>query len=109
MVSIPLWVILLRRAERRARSPRAAIGAVLVGFGGVALLLRPGEQSGDATFLGLLACVIARGVMWAERLVRLPAHCSCPRDPLVSTGWQMLLGGLVDPRRRARVAARPAT
>jgi drug/metabolite transporter (DMT)-like permease len=88
--SVPLWVILLRRLWGEA-VPRASVGAVLVGFAGVALLLRPGAQSGGATVLGLAACVGA-AAMWASgsfasRKVPLPAH------PLVSTGWQMLLGG----------------
>ena len=51
IASVPLWVILLRRAAGEP-VPRASVGAVLVGFAGVALLLRPGEQSGDATLLG---------------------------------------------------------
>jgi drug/metabolite transporter (DMT)-like permease len=90
--SVPLWVILLRRVSGES-VPRASVGAVLMGFVGVALLLRPGEQSGDATFLGLLACVGA-AVMWASGSFASP-RLSLPRDPLVSTGWQMLLGGLV--------------
>jgi drug/metabolite transporter (DMT)-like permease len=90
--SVPLWVILLRRATGE-RVPRASVGAVLVGFAGVALLLRPGEQSGDATFLGLLACVAA-AAMWASGSFASP-RLSLPRDPLVSTAWQMLLGGAV--------------
>jgi drug/metabolite transporter (DMT)-like permease len=92
IASVPLWVILLRRLWGE-RVPRASVAAVLVGFAGVALLLRPGAQSGDATVLGLAACVGA-AAMWASgsfasRKVALPAH------PLVSTGWQMLLGGLI--------------
>jgi drug/metabolite transporter (DMT)-like permease len=90
--SVPLWVILLRRATGES-VPRAGVGAVLVGFAGVALLLRPGEQSGDATFLGLFACVAA-AAMWASGSFASP-RLSLPRDPLVSTGWQMLLGGAV--------------
>jgi drug/metabolite transporter (DMT)-like permease len=91
IASVPLWVILLRRAFGE-RVPRASIGAVLVGFAGLALLVRPGEQSGDATLLGLAACIGA-AMMWAtgsfaSRKVALPDH------PLVSTGWQMLLGGV---------------
>jgi drug/metabolite transporter (DMT)-like permease len=90
--SIPLWVILLRRAWGE-RIPRVSIAAVLVGFAAVGLLLNPGEESGGASLAGLLACV-AGAAMWASgsfasRRVALPA------DPLVSTGWQMLLGGLV--------------
>jgi drug/metabolite transporter (DMT)-like permease len=90
--SVPLWVILLRRGTGESVS-RASVGAVLVGFAGVALLLRPGEQSGDATFLGLFACVAA-AAMWASGSFASP-RLSLPRDPLVSTGWQMLLGGAV--------------
>jgi drug/metabolite transporter (DMT)-like permease len=92
IATVPLWVILLRMLWREP-VPRASLGAVLVGFAGLALLLRPGTQSGDATLLGLAACVGA-AVMWASgsfasRKVPLPAH------PLVSTGWQMLLGGVL--------------
>jgi drug/metabolite transporter (DMT)-like permease len=92
IASVPLWVILMRRAAREPVS-RAAFGAVLVGFAGVALLLRPGEQSGEATVLGLAACVGA-AVMWASGSFASP-RLRLPGDPLVSTGWQMLLGGLV--------------
>jgi drug/metabolite transporter (DMT)-like permease len=92
IASVPLWVILLRRATGDPVS-RASVGAVLVGFAGVALLLRPGEQSGDATVLGL-AAVVAAALMWATGSFASP-RLTLPRDPLVSTGWQMLLGGLV--------------
>jgi drug/metabolite transporter (DMT)-like permease len=92
IASIPLWVLLMRRAAGEPVS-RAGVGAVLVGFAGVALLLRPGEQSGDATVLGLAACVGA-AVMWASGSFASP-RIRLPPDPLVSTGWQMLLGGLV--------------
>src|SRR4051812_32393766 len=60
IASIPLWVILLRRASGERISLRSLV-AVLVGFGGLILLLHP---SGDATIWGLLACVGA-AVMWA--------------------------------------------
>jgi drug/metabolite transporter (DMT)-like permease len=92
IASVPLWVILLRRSAGEP-VPRASVGAVLVGFAGVALLVRPGEQSGDATVLGLVACVIA-ALMWASGSFASP-KLQLPRDGLVSTAWQMLLGGLV--------------
>jgi drug/metabolite transporter (DMT)-like permease len=90
--SLQLWVILMRRAAGESVS-RASIGAVLVGFAGVALLLRPGEQSEGASLLALAACVIA-AVMWASGSFASP-RLRLPGDPLVSTGWQMLLGGVV--------------
>jgi drug/metabolite transporter (DMT)-like permease len=92
IASVPLWVILLRRTAGEP-VPRASVGAVLVGFAGVALLLRPGEQSGDATVLGLAACVIT-ALMWASGSFASP-KLRLPRDGLVSTAWTMLLGGLV--------------
>jgi drug/metabolite transporter (DMT)-like permease len=92
IASIPLWVILMRRLAGDSVS-RRSVAAVLVGFAGVALLLKPGEQSGEATVLGLAACVFA-AVMWAGGSFASP-RVRLPRDPLVSTGWQMLLGGLV--------------
>jgi drug/metabolite transporter (DMT)-like permease len=92
IASIPLWVLLMRRAAGETVS-RAGIAAVLVGFAGVALLLRPGEQSGEASLLALGACVFA-AVMWASGSFASP-RLRLPGDPLVSTGWQMLLGGVV--------------
>ena len=92
IASVPLWVLLMRRAAGEPVS-RAGIGAVLVGFAGVALLLMPGEQSGDATLLGLGAVVVA-AVMWASGSFASP-RIRLPGDPLVSTAWQMLLGGVV--------------
>jgi len=91
IASVPLWVILLRAGSGDRVSLRGA-ASVLVGFAGVALLVRPGEQSGDATVLGLLACVGA-ALMWASGSFASP-RLSLPRDPLSSVGWQMLLGGL---------------
>jgi drug/metabolite transporter (DMT)-like permease len=88
VASIPLWVILLRRVTGEAVSGRS-IAAVLVGFAGVALLVRP---QGQATVLALLSCVGA-AVMWALGSFASP-RISLPRDPLVSVAWQSLLGGL---------------
>ena len=95
VASIPLWVILLRRLSGERVTGRSIV-AVLVGFGGLALLLKP---EGDATIVGLLACVGA-ALMWAIGSFASP-RISLPRDPLVSTAWQSLLGGL-DHRRRRR-------
>jgi drug/metabolite transporter (DMT)-like permease len=92
VASIPLWVIVMRRIAGDPL-PRASVVAVLVGFGGVALLVKPGEQSAEATIVGLAACVFA-AVMWAGGSFASP-RVRLPRDLLVSTGWQMLLGGLV--------------
>ena len=92
IASVPLWVLLMRRTAGEPVS-RAGIAAVLVGFAGVALLMRPGEQSDGASLLALGAVVFA-AVMWASGSFASP-RLKLPGDPLVSTGWQMLLGGVV--------------
>jgi drug/metabolite transporter (DMT)-like permease len=92
IASVPLWVLLMRRASGEPVS-REGIAAVLVGFVGVLLLLRPGEQSEGASLLALGGCVLC-AVMWASGSFASP-RLRLPRDPLVAAGWQMLLGGLV--------------
>ncbi len=90
IASVPLWVILYRRALGD-RVAGISVGAVLVGFVGVALLLLPGKQTGGAPLLALLT-VVAAAAMWAGGSVA-STRLTLPRDPFVSSAWQMLLGG----------------
>ncbi len=92
IASVPLWVLLMRRTSGEPVSV-AGIGAVLVGFAGVALLLQPGEQSEGASVLALGACVFA-ALMWASGSFASP-RLRMHGDPLVAAAWQMLLGGAV--------------
>jgi drug/metabolite transporter (DMT)-like permease len=92
IASVPLWVLLMRRTSGEPVS-LAGIGAVLVGFAGVALLLQPGEQSEGASVLALGACVFA-ALMWASGSFASP-RLRMHGDPLVAAAWQMLLGGAV--------------
>ncbi len=89
VASIPLWVILLRMVARE-RVTRQSLGAVLLGFAGVALVVKP---EGGASIIGPLACIGA-ALMWATGSFASP-RISLPRDPIVSVGWQSLLGGLI--------------
>ncbi len=90
IATVPLCVILLRRVAGESAS-RSTVTAVLVGFAGVALLLRPGAQN-DASVWALLAVVLAAG-MWACGSFASP-RVSLPPNAFASTGWQMVLGGL---------------
>jgi drug/metabolite transporter (DMT)-like permease len=85
-------VILLRRATGDLVS-RASLVGVLAGFGGVALLLLPGERPDGATLAGMLA-IVGAAVMWGSGTFTAP-RIELPRHPLAATGWQMLIGGLV--------------
>ena len=71
--AVPLWIVVLRAATGD-RPPRAAIAGVLVGFAGLALLVRP---SGGAPLWALLL-VVRSSVLWA-RLVPLGPAAAAAR------------------------------
>jgi drug/metabolite transporter (DMT)-like permease len=87
--SVPLWIVVLRSANGD-RPSGASLGAVLVGFAGLALLVHPGHGSE----LGYLLLVLCSAVMWAlgsYLTTRLPM----PRDSFGATTVEMLAGGLL--------------
>jgi drug/metabolite transporter (DMT)-like permease len=92
IASVPLWVVLYRRLAGE-RVAAASVGAVALGFVGVALLLRPGAQVAGVTLLGLAAVVLSAAA-WALGSFLSP-RVALPGERLASVGWQMLLGGLV--------------
>ena len=91
VATTPLWLVLLRTAA--GSRPRGATWAgVLLGFAGVALLALRGGSGTDVALWGVLTIVGATaswalGSFFADRL-------GLPADPLVSTVWEMALGGL---------------
>ncbi len=88
VASIPLWVILLRVLARDQVTARS-LAAVLLGFAGVALVVKP---EGGASIIGPLACIGA-ALMWAVGSFASP-RIDLPRDPIASVAWQSLLGGI---------------
>jgi drug/metabolite transporter (DMT)-like permease len=84
--------VLLRAAVGRERTPPIALAGVAVGFVGVGLLLLPSARPEGATAAGV-ALVLVAAVSWATGSFLSP-RLELPADPLVSTGWQMLAGGL---------------
>jgi drug/metabolite transporter (DMT)-like permease len=89
---VPLWVLILRRLGGERIGPRLIL-AVIIGFAGVGLLLQPGGQTGGAPLLSLLL-VVASTPAWATGSY-LSGRLALPAQPLVSVGWQMVLGGTV--------------
>jgi drug/metabolite transporter (DMT)-like permease len=88
IASVPLLVVALRFAGGD-RPTRGSLVGVVVGFAGIALLVRP---SGDAT-AGGLALVVGSAVAWAVGSYvsgRLPM----PRDVFAATALEMLAGGI---------------
>jgi len=92
IASVPLILIVLRRATGDRVAP-ASVAGVVLGFAGVALLLAPGGRPDGATLAGMLA-IVGAAVMWASGSFAA-SRIELPRQPLVTTGWQMLLGGAV--------------
>ena len=90
---VPLCVLVLRATAAREKIARASAVSVVIGFAGVAVLLLPGEQPDGATIGGLLLCVAA-AVSWATGSFLSP-RLELPKDPLLSTGVQMVLGGAI--------------
>ena len=87
--SVPLWVVFLRTLTRD-RPPLATLAGVVVGFGGLALLVRP---SGGAPLWSLLLVVLS-AVMWATGSF-LSSRVRLPRDSFAATSYEMLFGGLI--------------
>jgi drug/metabolite transporter (DMT)-like permease len=87
--SVPLWIVLMRTIARD-RPNTAAVAGTVVGFAGLALLVRP---QGGATIGGMLL-VLASAIAWSLGSF-LSARLPLPADALAATTVEMLVGGLV--------------
>ena len=93
--SAPLWMVLADALRPGGVRPNLqTMVGVLVGFGGIMLLIGPGEfgNGGGLDRAGVIVLLIA-SFFWAmgslySRQARLPA------SPLLGTGMEMLLGGV---------------
>jgi drug/metabolite transporter (DMT)-like permease len=86
---LPLWVALMDRAFFGRRLSPAAIVGLVVGFAGVALLVRPGG-TGDvaaAVLLVFTTAAWAGGSLYAR-------GAPLPQNPLVAASMQMLTAGV---------------
>ena len=92
IASVPLWIILFRRFSRDPISPVALLG-VLIGFGGVGVLMLPGERPAGVPLGGMLI-LIAAAACWAIGSY-YPRSWPLPRDTMLSTALQMLTSGVV--------------
>jgi drug/metabolite transporter (DMT)-like permease len=90
IASVPLWVLLLRLAVGERPDRIASLG-LLVGFAGIAVLVRPGGGSGS---LGYLLLTVAAAISWAVGSFLSP-RMPVPRDAMVATAYETFVGGLV--------------
>lgn len=92
---MPLWVAVLGRAVLGERLSRLAAAGVALGLVGVAVLVSPGDASlagVDAIHLGAL---LLSPICWAAGSLFAAHRARLPELPLVATGLQMTLGGVV--------------
>jgi drug/metabolite transporter (DMT)-like permease len=93
---MPVWVAVLGRIFLRERLPRLAIGGIVLGFIGVAILVGPSALGGAGAFEPLaLAAILFSPIAWSSGSLFASHRATLPRQPLVATGAQMVTGGLV--------------
>jgi drug/metabolite transporter (DMT)-like permease len=90
VATFPLWIATFDFAANGRRLRPIAVVGVVVGFAGIALLIRPG---GDIDLLGALICLFAP-ISWTvgslyARGARLPGNL------LLGSGMEMLAGGAI--------------
>ena len=93
---MPVWVAILGGILLGDRLPRLAMIGIAIGFAGVAILVGPSALGGSGSLdpVGLAACLLAP-IAWAGGSLFASRRASLPGRPLVATGLQMVLGGLV--------------
>jgi drug/metabolite transporter (DMT)-like permease len=92
VASVPLWIVILRRIAGDRVHPSTFIG-VAVGFAGVVFLVVPRGSGGAADLIGFGLLLFAT-VSWALGTFLSP-RLRMPADGLLSTGIQLLAGGIV--------------
>ena len=90
IASTPLWVVLFRYLARDNIS-RGTLAGVAIGFLGVAVLVLPSDRPDGAPLWGIFRLVVA-AASWGNGSF-LSSRIDMPADPIVSTSYQMLLGG----------------
>jgi drug/metabolite transporter (DMT)-like permease len=96
IATMPIWVAVLGGIFLGERLPRLALLGVAIGFVGVAVLVAPSIVGGTGALdpVGLLFCLLSP-LAWAIGSLFASHRASLPPRPLVATGLQMVLGGLL--------------
>jgi drug/metabolite transporter (DMT)-like permease len=96
IATMPIWVAVLGGIFLGQRLPRLAAIGVIVGFVGVAVLAAPTILGGTGALdpVGLLFCLLSP-LSWATGSLFASHRAVLPARPLVATGLQMILGGIV--------------
>ncbi|HSK92741.1 MAG TPA: EamA family transporter [Candidatus Angelobacter sp.] len=91
VATVPLWLAVFDAAVTRQRPSRLAIGGLVAGLAGVAVLLVPLEGLESLDPIGVLL-VVGAAISWAAGSM-IARHAPMPRSGLLATGMEMLAGG----------------
>jgi drug/metabolite transporter (DMT)-like permease len=89
VATVPLWMAVMDWVVARQRLPRIAVGGLVLGFAGLALLV--GRPGGHADALGT-GIVILASFSWAAGSV-YSRRAPLPRRAFVASGMELLCGG----------------
>ena len=96
IATMPVWVAILGGIFLGERLPRLAIVGIVVGFIGVAILIGPSAFGGTGALDPVgLAAILFSPIAWSSGSLFASHRAVLPKRPLVATGVQMVLGGLV--------------
>ena len=87
----PMWLAAIETVLTRRRPSALAIGGIVAGIVGVAVLLVPVEGLDGFDPLGV-GLVIGAGLTWAAGSIYV-RHAALPRSGVLGTGMEMLAGG----------------
>lgn len=105
---MPLWFALLGWLYLRQRLPRLVVAAIVLGFGGVALLIWPsGDGANHFEPLGIFVLFLAP-LGWAHGSIYSVRRAKLPSSQLTASGLQMLAGAMVT-GIESLVSGEPAT
>ena len=88
--TVPLWMMAIDAIFYKRKPTRLALVGLATGFGGVALLVGP--TGGAVSIVGAVVLVLA-SLSWAAGSI-YSRTAKLPEDSLLSTGMEMLCGGL---------------
>jgi drug/metabolite transporter (DMT)-like permease len=95
VASVTLWTTLIDWVFHGHRPTPATFLGLLFGFGGLALLITPGSAHlGDAIAPVAAVMVVFGTIGWASGSM-YSRQADMPQSPLLSTGMQLLSGGLM--------------
>ncbi len=91
---VPVWTVLVEWVGgTRERPGLGTVAGLLIGLGGVALLVAPGQLAGGSRVDPLIALVLTGGsISWSIGSV-YSHRAGLPRSPQLATAMEMLAGG----------------